>query len=235
MSTEPAGPRALRAVCSMATAALLGALLGEYERQSGQGIELLSTGGVDAVRRVTEGEPFDLVVLASDAIERLIGSHRLLAGSRVDLVRSRVAVAVPAGAPHPDIGSEQALRAAVLAATRIGYSTGPSGTGLLGLLQRWGIDEQVRSRMVQAKPGVPVGRLLASGEAALGFQQRSELQGIAGIELLGDLPAACAIETVFSGAICASCGNPVAAGAALSYLHAPDTAPTKRQHGMMPA
>lgn len=235
MSMEPAGATALRAICSMATAALLRALLSDYQRHNAQRIELMSSGGVEVLRRLMDGEPFDLVVLASDAIEQLTRSNRLLAASRVDLVRSSVAVAVRAGAPHPDIGTEPALRAALLAAGRIGYSTGPSGTGLLALLQRLGIDEQLRSHLVQAKPGVPVGSLLASGEVALGFQQRSELQGMAGIELVGDLPAACAIETTFSGAICTASQQAAAAGALLGYLQSPEAAPTKRQHGMTPA
>jgi molybdate transport system substrate-binding protein len=219
----------------MATAPLLRALISDYQRRGDQTVELISIGGVDAFRRVTEGEPLDLVVLASDAIERLSQSNRLLPGSRVDLVRSSVAVAVPAGTPHPDIGSEPALRDAVLAATHIGYSTGPSGTALVALLQRWGIDEQVRLRLVQARPGVPVGSLVASGQVSLGFQQLSELQGLPGVELLGELPAACAIQTVFSGAVCLLSQDPAAAAALLAYLHSSELAPIKRQHGMAPA
>jgi molybdate transport system substrate-binding protein len=219
----------------MATAALLRALIGDYQRKGGQTVELVSIGGVEALRRVMDGEQFDLVVLAGDAIERLSQSNRLLPGSRVELVRSSVAAAVPAGAPHPDISSEQALRATVLAAASIGYSTGPSGTGLMALLQRWGIDQQVRGRLVQARPGVPVGSLAASGQVAMCFQQLSELQGLPGIELLGALPAACAIETVFSGAVCSISQQPAAAGALLTYLGSSETAPIKRQHGMAPA
>lgn len=234
MSSEPPGTTVLRAISSMATAALLRALLSDYQRGD-QTVELVSIGGVDALRRVQNGEHFDLVVLASDAIERLFQNKSLLPGSRVDLVRSSVGVAVPAGAPHPDIGSEQALRAAVLAAASIGYSTGPSGAGLLSLLQRWGIGEQVDARLVQAKPGLPVGSLVAGGQVALGFQQLSELQGLPGIEVLGELPAACAIETTFSGAICSVSRQPTATGTLLAYLHSPETAPIKRRHGMAPA
>lgn len=235
MSTQPQGITALRAISSMATGPLLQALVSHYQRHGGRTVELVSIGGVDALRRVMDGEQFDVVALASDAIERLSQSNRVLPGSRVDLVRSSVAVAVPAGAPHPDIGSEQALRAAVLAAARIGYSTGPSGTRLMALLQRWGIHEQMQPRLVQAKPGVPVGSLVASGQVALGFQQLSELQGVPGLELLGDLPAACAIETIFSGAICSVSQQAAAARALLTYLHSPEAAPIKRQHGMAPA
>jgi molybdate transport system substrate-binding protein len=219
----------------MATAALLRALVSDYQRRAGHAVELIAAGGVDAIRRVMQGEVFDLVILASDAIEGLSHSHRVLPDSHLGLVTSSVAVAVQAGAPHPDIGSEAALRDAVLAAARIGYSSGPSGRGLMALLQRWGIEEQVRVRLVQTPPGVPVGGLLASGEVALGFQQYSELQGVAGVELLGTLPAACAIETVFSGAIASLSQQPTAAAALLAYLHSADTAPIKRQHGLSPA
>jgi molybdate transport system substrate-binding protein len=235
MGSDSAGTKALRTISSMATGALLRALVGSYQRSGGQTVELTSIGGVDALRRVQNREAFDVVVLAADAIERLLADGHVLADSTVELVRSSVAVAVPAGAAHPDISSEQALRAAVLAAASIGYSTGPSGTRLIALLQRWGIEQQVRSRLVQARPGVPVGSLVAGGEVALGFQQLSELQGLPGIELLGDLPAACAIETIFSGAICSQSQQPAAAGALLTYLHSPQTAPLKQQHGMAPA
>ncbi|MGH8143878.1 MAG: substrate-binding domain-containing protein [Steroidobacteraceae bacterium] len=235
MSAQPPGGTVLRAVSSMATAPLLRALVSDYQRGGGQAVELISIGGVDALQRVQNGEHFDLVVLASDAIERLFGSGRLLPGSSTELVRSSVAVAVPAGAPHPNIDSEQALRAAVLAAASIGYSTGPSGAGLLSLLRRWELGEQIRARLVQARPGMPVGSLVAGGQVALGFQQLSELQGLAGIDVLGELPAACAIETIFSGAICSVSTQPAAAGALLAYLHSSETAPIKRRHGMTPA
>ncbi|HWG76863.1 MAG TPA: substrate-binding domain-containing protein [Steroidobacteraceae bacterium] len=235
MVAELRSANALQAISSMATAALLRALIGAYQERSGQPVELISIGGVDALRRVMDGEQLDLVVLAADAIERLSQHNRLLPGSPVALVRSSVAAAVPAGAPHPDIGSEQALRDAVLAAAHIGYSTGPSGTALVALLQRWGIDEQVRPRLVQARPGVPVGSLVASGQVSLGFQQLSELQSLPGVELLGELPAACAIETIFSAAICRLSQQPTAAGALLTYLNSSEAAPIKRQHGMSPA
>ncbi|HTW74050.1 MAG TPA: substrate-binding domain-containing protein [Steroidobacteraceae bacterium] len=231
----PHDATALRAISSMATAPLLRELIGDYQRTGGQATELVSIGGVDALRSVQAGEYFDVVILASGAIESLLEKDRVLPGSCLELVRSNVAVAVAAGTPHPDIGTEQALRAAVLQAPSIGYSTGPSGAGLMSLLQRWGVAEQLRSRLVQAKPGVPVGSLVAGGQAALGFQQRSELQGVPGLEVVGELPEACAIESTFSGAICSVSRQPAAASQLLAYLHSPATAPTKRQHGMAPA
>src|SRR5262249_10804428 len=114
-------------ISSMATKAVLAALAAAYETRSGQDVAIESIGGVDAAARVAAGEPFDVVVLARDAIDRLLAGGHLVAGSEADLTRSGVAVAVRAGAARPDIASEDAVKRAVLAARTIGYSTGPSG------------------------------------------------------------------------------------------------------------
>src|SRR6188474_2766362 len=171
----------LTGISSMATRAVLAELIQAYAPHAGRTIAIQSVGGVDAAARVKAGEDFDVVVLARDAIEKLLAGGHLLAGSEVDLVRSGIAVAIPAGAPRPDIGSEEAVRRAVLGARTIGYSTGPSGVRLADLFHRWGITEQVRNRIVVAPPGIPVGRLVARGEVGLGFQQLSELVGVEGI------------------------------------------------------
>lgn len=218
----------------MATRALLADLSAAWAQRGGAvGIE--SVGGVDAAKRVAAGEAFDVVVLASDAIEKLIDGGHALPGSRVDVVRSGVAVAVREGAPAPDIGSEEAVKQAVLAARSIGYSTGPSGTALIRLFERWGIAEVVKPRLVQARPGVPVASLVAGGEAELGVQQLSELLNVPGIRILGPLPEAIQIETIFAAAVCRSSTQVDAARALLAFLAAPETAATKRRHGMEPA
>ena len=228
-------PAPLNGISSMATRQLLADLLASWQAQGGQPVAMASVGGVDAAKRVAGGEAFDVVVLASDAIDTLLAAGHLLPGSRVDLVQSAVAVAVPAGAPQPDIGSEAALRAAVLAAPTIGYSTGPSGTQLLKLFARWGIADQLQGRLVQARAGVPVGSLVANGDVALGFQQRSELIGLVGIQLLGDLPALVQIHTIFSGAVAATSQQAGPARALLTWLASPDTADAKQRHGMAAA
>ena len=232
---QPTTPPCLTGISSMATRALLTELLARYQQVAGTTVTIESVGGVDAAKRVQAGEGFDVVVLASDAIDRLLGSGHLRAGSRVDLAQSGVAVAVPVGADQPDISSEAAVRAAVLAAPTVGYSTGPSGVALIRLFERWGIADQVRARTVQAPPGVPVGALVARGEVALGFQQLSELLGVPGITLLGPLPPAIQINTTFSAALGLGSAQADAARALLSWLASPGTAAVKQRHGMAPA
>ena len=219
----------------MATRLLLAELASAYTERNGQVVHLASVGGVDAARRVQAGEALDVVILASDAIHKLINSGHLRADSKVDIVHSGVAVAVRAGTQPPDIASEDAVRQAVLAASTLGYSTGPSGVALAQLFERWGITEQIQPRMVIAPPGVPVASLVASGAVALGFQQLSELLHVEGIVIVGPLPPAIQITTTFSAAITTACTRVAQAGALLEFMASPDTVPAKRRQGMAPA
>lgn len=225
----------LHAISSMATRAVLAELAQAFEKHFGMHLEVLAVGGVDAAKRVAAGEAFDLVFLAADAIDKLIVAGHLAPGSRVDLVRSPVAVAVKSGGPRPDIGSEEALKRAVLAAATIGYSTGPSGAHLLKLFERWGVAEELKTRTVQAPPGVPVASLVADGRVALGFQQLSELMNVPGVHVLGLLPGATQFITTFSAGLGNDPSQAAAARAALAFMNTPEAAEIKRRHGMEPA
>lgn len=229
MSTPIAG------ISSMATKQLLATLADDWRRAGAGDVRFESVGGVDAAKRVAAGEAFDLVVLAADAIDELAATGRLIAASVRPLVQSPVAIAVRAGCAAPAIDTEAALRAAVLAAGSIGCSTGPSGHALHRLFERWGIADQVRSRIVQPPPGTPVGALLARGEVALGFQQLSELMHVGGIDVIGAMPAGLEIVTTFSGAVCALSAEPGAALSFLDFVRSPAATEAKRHRGMQPA
>ncbi len=225
---------AMKGISSMATRAVLAELAEAWQRRGGAPVAIESVGGVDAARRVAAGEVFDLVFLAADALDALAAAGHLQ-GPRVDLMRSPVAVAVRAGAPRPDIATEAALRAAVQDAPTLGTSTGPSGRHLEALFARWGLADELRERMVVPPPGVPVGRLLAEGRVALGFQQLSELQGLDGIQVLGLLPPGADFITTFSAGVAAASVQADAARALLAWLASPEADAAKRRHGMSPA
>ena len=218
----------------MATKDVYAALTRAYEDRARRTVAIESVGGVDAAARVLAGEPFDVVLLARDAIDRLLAAGHLVADSAVDLVRSAVAVAVPSGAARPNIATEESLRRAVLAARTIGCSTGPSGVALGQLFERWGIAERIGGRVVTPPPGIPVGALIARGEIELGFQQRSELIHVEGVDVLGPLPASTQIVTTFSGAVGARAREPESARALLAFMASPAAVYAKRRHGMEP-
>jgi molybdate transport system substrate-binding protein len=222
-------------ISSMATRQVLAELVDAYQQYAGQPVAIESVGGVDAAKRVAAGEAFDVVILASDALDKLIAAGHVLAGSKVDLVHSGVAVAVRKGAPQPDISSEDAVRQAILAARNISYSTGPSGVALAKLFERWGIAEQIKDRIVTPPPGIPVGSLVAKGEVALGFQQLSEMLNLEGLSVLGPLPPAIQITTTFSAGVCATSQQAEAVRAMLAYMASPAAAEAKRRQGMDPA
>lgn len=220
-------------ISSMATRALLADAAALYQKRHPQvRIHLESMGGVDAAKRICAGQVWDGVVLAHPAICTLRDGGHLRAGSQVDLVQSAVAVAVPQGHALPNISDAAALRQAVLAAPSVGYSTGPSGTQLGLLFERWGIAQQVAARLVQAPPGVPVAALVATGEVAMGFQQLSEIQGAAGIQLVGELPADAQIMTTFTGAATALGHNAHWVQDILQFWQSTDCAQLQQMHGM---
>ncbi|MDN7736798.1 MULTISPECIES: substrate-binding domain-containing protein [Burkholderia] len=231
MSTEDG----LSLISSMATRQLLARLAEDYWAATGQAMTIESVGGVDAARRVADGEAFDLVVLADAALVKLAAGGHLDGAGRVAIARSEVAVAVREDAPHPAIDSGAAVREAVLRARSIGYSTGPSGTHLEALFAQWGIAETIASRIVRARPGVPVAALIAAGEVELGFQQRSELLDQPGIAIVGPLPDEVQAVTVFAGAVGSLCTRREAAAAFLAFLASPQAAAAKLACGMSPA
>ena len=224
--------QSLKVISSMATRELLAEMVSLYERQSGQSIISEAAGGVDVAKRVHAGESVDVVVLAGNAIDRLIADNKVLAGSRVDLVRSGIAVAIKQGSAAPDIQSEDAVKNAVKRARTLGYSTGPSGVYLEKMFERWGILEAIRPRIVVPPPGVPVASLVAGGSVELGFQQLSELMNVPGVRVVGPLPPAIQSMTTFSGGIAAACGNTAAARALLDFMASPGLSDLKRRQGM---
>lgn len=227
----------MRAVSSMATRHVLADIAEAASAAGLPALEIESLGGVDAAERVRTGEPWDLVFLAEGALSRLAAEGHVDGASVTPIVVSSVAVAVPSAGDEPagDPGrtafaDADAMRDAVAAASRIGYSTGPSGTALLALIEQWGLTSQVGDRLVQARPGIPVARLLAEGEVDLGFQQLSELVGQPGVRILGGLPEDCAITTVFAGAVATASADPARARDLLGYVASDAAAPLKTRH-----
>ncbi len=225
---------ALTVISSMATRLILAELAGLYETRTGVAVEIRSMGGVEAARLVRAGETVDMVVLASTVMAQLEAEGHLRPGSVRGFTRSGMAIAVRAGAEAPDIASEQAVRRAVLAARRIGYSTGPSGDHLLALCATWGVPGD-SDRLVKAPPGTPVGKLLADGDSDLGFQQLSELIHAPGVQVIGPLPPAIQAITVFSAGVSTRSEHPAETEALIAFLTSPEADAAKREQGMEPA
>jgi molybdate transport system substrate-binding protein len=145
-----------------------------------------------------------------------------------------VAVAVRAGAPKPDISTTEALKKTLLAAKSIGYSTGPSGNYVIGMFQRMGIADEIKSKLKRTPTGVFVASLIASGEAEVGFQQVSELIAAPGVDYVGPLPADIQQMTVFSSGILVGAQDVDGAKALVKFITAPAAAAAFKKRGMEP-
>ena len=219
------------------TAALLD-LTAEFERTTRHKIVVVTTtmgtGATSIASRLERGEPADVVIVASDSLDQFIRSGLVTAGSRVDLARSAIGMAVRAGAPVPDVSSVDAFKRALLEAKSIAYSASVSGVYLsTELFQQLGIADRVMPK-ARRIDGERVGAVVARGDAEVGFQQISELLPVPGITLTGPLPAGVQRVTIFSAGIAARPPSPAAAKALVAFLTSPAAAPAIRKSGMEP-
>jgi molybdate transport system substrate-binding protein len=226
--------QSIKLISSMATAGLLKELCPAASQVCGVTVAPESIGGVDATRRVQSGENFDIVIMADRLIDQLIEQGHVRAGTRGDLAQSKVAIAVAQTASAPDVSSEEALKDALLNANAIGYSTGPSGVAIVQMIEDWGLSAKLKDKMIESKPGVLVGSLIAQGKVEIGFQQMSELMHLPDIQIIGTMPPGAEIETVFSAGLCTSSEQPAIAQQVIDFLCSDDAAQAKRNQGMAP-
>jgi molybdate transport system substrate-binding protein len=236
---KPAAATEIRVLCSGAFKAAYAALVPEFESATGHKVVTAWGSSVAGAptsipARLARREPADIAIMAGDGLDRLTHEGLIVAGSRVDLARSGIGIAVRAGAPRPDIGSADALVRAVRQAALVGHSTSASGIYMRDLFRRLGLAEELGDRIRQVE-GEPVGAVLARGEIEIGFQQVSELLPVPGIDFVGPLPEEIQHITVFAAGIASAAHEPTAARALIAHLTAPAAAPIIRRSGMEPA
>jgi molybdate transport system substrate-binding protein len=222
----------LKVISSQAIKEAYLAFAPEFERISGYKVNTTWNGTNDILKKLRAGETFDMVILVTPSMEAMIKEGKVVADSRVNLVRSGIAIAVRQGAPKPDISTDDAVKRAVLAAKGIGYSSGPSGVFLADLFKAWGIWDQVGPRITQTPPGTPVGSILARGDVDLGFQQVSELLLYPGIQYVGPVPADMDTVSVFAGGVHTGATHPDAARDYIEFIASPAALPFIKKTGM---
>lgn len=224
----------IKVMASAAVKEVVVDLVPAFEKSSGHRVTTMWAGTEAITKRISGGEVVDIVLIAAPNIDKLISEGKLVTGSRADVARSGVGVAVRAGLPKPDISSAEAVKKAVLEAKSVAYSSGPSGFYIADLFKRMGIADQIKDKVKQTPSGVQVGEVVARGDADLGFQQVSELLHRKGIHYLGPLPAEIQHITVFSAGLHTAAPSPDAARALVKFLTAPEAAPSIRKTGMEP-
>ena len=229
----------IRVMTSGAMSAALKEVTPAFERASGSTLIVVSGGSVagaaDSIPdRLARGERADVVIMAAGGIDDLAKAGRIVAGSRVDLARSSIGIAVRAGAAKPDISTVEALTRALLQAKSVAYSSSVSGVYIsTELFQRLGIASQMtpKSRKIESEP---VAVAVARGDAELGFQQISELRPVPGVDVVGPLPPAVQRVTIFSVATAAGSTNPAGGRALIAFLASPAASAAIARSGMDP-
>jgi molybdate transport system substrate-binding protein len=183
-------------------------------------------------KEIAEGTAFDLALLPRPELDAVAASCAIAPGTQTDIARSVVGLAVRQGAPKPDISSVEALKRTLLAARSIGYSDGPSGAYVTGLLQHLGVAEEVRAK-TRLTSG-PVAELVANGEAEVGMQQIVAILPVKGADLVGPLPAELQNVIVYAAGIAAAAQNADGAAAFIGFMAAPEAVRIIRAKGLEP-
>jgi molybdate transport system substrate-binding protein len=221
----------------LSTLGLMGAmrsLSSAFEAATGIHVEADFAPTLALLKRLRDGEAADLVILTREGLDEMIAEGRVLADGAADLARSYVGIAVRAGQPQPDIGSEAALRKSLLAARSVAYSRlGASGVYFAQLIVRMGIAAEINARATIVEQGFTAQRLV-SGEADLAVQQISELKQVEGIEVVGPIPYELQTPAVFSAGRVANAKHAESADRLLRYLASPDVVPVLCQSGLEP-
>ena len=206
-----------------------------FERVSGNKLSVSYDLPQVMLKRIEDGQPVDLVIMAKSAIDALEKQAKIVAGSPRILARFGIGICVRSGTPKPDIGSVELLKRALLNARSIAHtSEGASGVHFSSVVERLGIADQVRAKAV-TRPGGLIAELVVSGEAEMAVQQMPELLSVPGIELVGPLPQEFQVTTTSAAAIAARAKQPEAARALMEFLLAPASAPVFRAKGLEPA
>jgi len=230
----PARAAEITVIGSTAMTEFIEAVTPMFEHDSGHKVKASFLSGSVLPVKVKEGAPADLIITTPESVDDLVKAGKVVAGSRVDFIRSSAGVAVKAGAPKPDISTPEAFKNALLAAKSVGISKGPSGLYMVGLLERLGIADAVKAKAVFTEPGQRVGLVIASGQAEIGVQQITELLAMPGIDFVGPLPPALQTTIVYATARSANARELAAADAFVKFLSSKAVVPTARKMGLDP-
>jgi molybdate transport system substrate-binding protein len=212
---------------------VMGALIPLFEHASGHKVTIKFQAGPQTLAQLKEGAGIDLLIADEEVIDDFVKDGMIAAGGSTKVMLSRVGVAVRAGAPKPDIGSAEALKAALVAAKSVAYSQGASGRHFQSVIARLGLVDTLKPKTIIVQ-GKPVGAAVAAGEAEIGVQQVAELMPVPGIDLVGQLPGDLQKIIVYVAAVPAKARNPEAAKALAKFLSSEVAVSVMKQKGMDP-
>jgi molybdate transport system substrate-binding protein len=212
---------------------LMGALIPMFEQASGNKVAIKFQAVPQTLSQLKEGTAADLLIADAEQMESFAKAGVIVSGGGTKIMLSRVGVAVRAGAPKPEIGSADALKAALTQAKSVAYSQGASGQHFTTVIQRLGLVDTLKPKSVIVQ-GKPVGAAVAAGEAEIGIQQVAELMPVAGIDLVGPLPGDLQKIIVYEAGVTAKAKEADAAAALVKFISTDAAISVLKQKGMNP-
>jgi molybdate transport system substrate-binding protein len=203
-----------------------------FERASGAKVDIRFALTSVLTKDIEDGAAFDIALLPRPELDALAQGGKIAPGTQTDITRSAVGLAVRAGAPKPDIGTVEAFKRTLLGARSIGYSDGPSGAYIAGLLERLGIAAEMKPKTKLTSR--PVAEIVAEGEAGIGMQQIVAILPVQGADLVGPLPSELQNIIVYAAGLAATAQESDAARAFITFMASPDVARIIRAKGMEP-
>lgn len=235
LAQSAAGAAEIKVMSSTGVSTVMKELGPTYEKSSGNKLNISYDTSAIIMERVKKGETADLIILTGPQIEALAKQGRVVAGSRADLARSGIGVAVRAGATKPDISSVEAFKKTLLNAKSVTYTTtGASGVYFASVIEKLGIAPQVQAK-AKTQAGGHVAELVASGDAEIGVQMESELRGTPGADYIGPLPGELQLYTVFSAGLFEGTKQAEAAKSLVRFLTSAEAGRAFARGGMEPA
>src|SRR5882724_5291093 len=217
---------------SLATREAYLELVPQFETATGHTVETTWAGTVNILKRMADGEVFDLVISSNGSVGDLTKQNKIVASSATNLSKTGIGIGVRKGAAKPDVSTAEAFKRAMLNVKSVGLSTGPSGVYLEKLFEKLGIADAVKPKIKQIPSGGTVAPLVASGEAEIGFQQISEIAHADGIDYVGPLPPDLQLISVFTAGVHAGAKHPSEAKALVMFLTTPAGIVVMKKHGL---
>jgi len=231
----PAQSAEIRVFSSAAPRGVFRDLVPDFERRTGHRLLINYEFAADLKRRIEAGDPFDVAILPPDLADELVHRGTLAAGSRVDLGRTGIGVAVRRGAPKPDISTVDAFRRALLEVPTVAYANGgTTGAHFANILARLGIAQDMKEKLRPYPSGGAV-EAVARGEADLVVIGISPILDVPGVDPIGWLPPELQSYIVFTASIRSLTKQVDGARALLTALTSPAAVELFRAHGFEPA
>lgn len=221
-------------LASTGVSSMMKVVLSDFEKKTGHHIKVSYDTSNLLMKRIQAGEAVDLVILTAPLIDELAQSGKIASGSRLDLAKSGIGVAIQSGKTKPDISSPEALKKALLETNSVAYTaTGASGIYFSKVIDQLGIGDQIRAKSKTPAGGI-IAEIVAKGDAEMGVQMISELTGVRGTQLVGPLPGNLQMFTIFSAGMMKDAKDPQLVKSLMQFISTPESVAVYKKQGMEP-